>query len=94
MANEQQLMQIGRVAYRVEGDNWNVYYVPETDTMEGAVFFGSVRMALIAQKPERKAQFIAFMRDCFGDMIEQQFGFRPVWGDPIPGPEHERTKNG
>lgn len=86
------MKQIGRLALRVEGDNWNAYYAL-SDTMDGALFLGSLRMG-IARIPERKQQFMALMRDAVSDIIEERVGTRPDWGGPTPAPEHERAGRG
>lgn len=87
------LSQVGRVAFRVEGDNWNVYWALP-DTMEDAVFIASTRFATVNGKPERKKQFMAFIRAAIGDIFEEQYGKRPEWPDPDgkPAPDHERTR--
>lgn len=84
--------EIGRLAMRVEGDNWVAYWTPRQDTMERAVFLGSVSMALV-QKEKRKNQFLRLMQEMFGDMVEKTHGQRPRWTDPIEAPEHERSGN-
>lgn len=84
-------VKIGRVAYREEGENWNAYYA-EPGTMEGAIYLGSIRLALVKRK-DRKRAFIALMRECVSDIMEQTIGTRPTWPDgEQPAPEHERTK--
>jgi hypothetical protein len=80
---------IGRLAFRQEGNNWNAYYALQ-DTMEGAIFLGSIAMAFCAV-PERKAAFMALVRACLGDLMEARFGVRPDWQEPVPAPEHERS---
>jgi len=81
---------MGRIALRVEGDNWNAYWaLPKT--MMGALFLGSIPMAFV-QRRDRKEAFMALMRDCIGDLIEEQHGARPEWPGAQPAPEHERTK--
>lgn len=82
--------QIGRVAMRQEGANWNAYYAM-TDTMEGAVFLGSLPMRF-AENPKRKEAFLTLIRDCVADLIEEKIGQRPTWKEPVAAPEHERTK--
>jgi hypothetical protein len=79
--------EIGRLALRVEGDFWNAYYAL-SDTMEDAVFLGSVAMAAV-QDPERKAAFMALMREFVADILEAQTGERPFFG-VRPAPHHER----
>lgn len=83
-------VKIGRLAMREEGENWNAYYaMPET--MEGAIYLGSIRLALVARK-DRKRRFMALMRECVSDIIEQTAGVRPTWPDgEQPAPEHERA---
>ena len=83
--------QVGRLAFRVEGDLWVAYYALP-DTMDEALFLGSIRMAIV-QKTEAKHAFMAIMRDAMSDILEEQFGERPDWPDPHgrPAPEHERS---
>ena len=84
--------RIGRLALRQEGNNWNAYYARD-DSMEGAVFLGSLCMAF-ATNPKRKQQFMDLMRECVADLIEEASGVRPVWGGPERAPEHERSGHG
>lgn len=82
--------QVGRVAFRQEGDFWNAYYAMP-DTMDGALLLGSFHMKFATSRPERKEAFITLMRAAVGDIIEEKFGTRPMWPDPpSPAPEHER----
>lgn len=83
--------QMGRLAMRVEGNFWNAYYALP-GTMEGAILLGSLHMGF-ATNPERRDQFMQYMRECVGDMIEHEFGIRPKWSGTIEAPEHEKTKN-
>ena len=46
--------QIGRLAFRVEGDNWCAYYAL-TDSMVDAVPLATIRMKLVANQDRRKA---------------------------------------
>lgn len=89
----QPTMQVGRLAMRQEGDNWNAYYAMP-GTMEGAIFLGSIRMGAVVSNPERKTAFIHMMRDIVADIIETHTGFRPTWGGPQTAPEHERSGHG
>lgn len=81
----------GRIVFRVEGINWNCYFAV-LDTMEGAIFIGSIPMRFVAN-PTRKSQFMALMRDCFSDVMEQLTGERPKWPEPegVAAPDHERS---
>ena len=82
-------VQIGRLAMRVEGDDWRAYYALN-DTMEGALPLGSIRMAIVSI-PARKQAFMDLMRDAVADIIEEKVGARPSWGDAKRAPEHERA---
>jgi hypothetical protein len=85
--------QIGRLSLRVEGNNWNAYYAMP-DTMEGALWLGSIAMAFVRDHPVRKQAFMDIMRDAVGDIIEQETGVRPTWGGEQGAPEHERAGTG
>jgi hypothetical protein len=85
--------QIGRLALRQEGDLWCAYYAMP-DTMKGALFLGSIRMAIVTQQPASKAAFMRLMRVAVSDIIEERTGARPVWPNkPVAAPEHERGGN-
>lgn len=86
------LEQFCRLAFRIEGKNWVAYFAP-TDSMKGAVLLGSVQMNLVHGNGPRKEQFMAFMRDCFGDVCQEIFGTRPEWKELVPAPQHERSSN-
>lgn len=75
---------------RQEGGNWNAYYALP-DSMQDPVFLGSIRMAAVANNPERKAAFMLMMREIVSDIFEETVGARPEWGGPIEAPEHERA---
>lgn len=88
------MKQIGRLAMRHEGANWNAYYAMP-GTMDGAIFLGSIAMRFIEGHPDRKDAFIGFMREAVADLIEELTGQRPSWPDgPQPAPEHERAGHG
>lgn len=83
--------QMGRLTLRVEGDLWVARYALP-DTMEGAIFLGSIAMAFV-QDHDRKVRFMALMRDAVSDILEHHTGTRPIWPEPEgrPAPEHERA---
>lgn len=85
--------QIGRLALREEGESWVAYYALP-NTMDGAVFLGSIRMGAVTTSPARKAAFMDLMRELVADIIEQETGIRPVWGGAHRAPEHERSGHG
>lgn len=84
------IAQVGRLAMRHEGDNWNAYYAMP-GTMDGAIFLGSIRMGAVVDNAERKQAFMLMMRDIVADIIEENTGYRPTWGGPQTAPEHERS---
>ncbi|TQV85229.1 hypothetical protein FKG94_03295 [Exilibacterium tricleocarpae] len=86
------VMQVGRLAMRQEGGNWNAYYALP-GTMDNAHLLGSVKMALIIGRPDRKNSFIDLMRDCVADLIEDTTSTRPDWGEPATAPAHEQAGN-
>ncbi len=87
MTEEKQ--QVGRLAFRVEGDWWVAYYaVPST--MEGAIELGRIAMRLV-QDRARKEAFMAIMRDAISDFMADVFGQRPDDFITSRAPEHERS---
>lgn len=66
-----ELKKIGRLALREEGSNWNAYYTLE-GTMEGAIHLGSIRMACVRGKPERKQAFMDLMRDVVSEHFPRE----------------------
>ena len=84
------IQQIGRLAMRHEGQNWNAYYALP-NSMEEPIFLGSIHMGAITTNLERKQAFMDMMRDIVSDIIETKTGVRPTWGGPTAAPEHERA---
>jgi hypothetical protein len=79
---------VGRLALRVEGDKWTAYYALP-NTMERAIWLGSVMRALVDDQ-ERKEAFIALMQDFIADFLENRTGQKPdFFRDPAP--ESERS---
>ena len=89
-AKRRDQVAIGRLALREEGENWKAYYALK-DTMDGALFLGSIRMGIVTQSPAHKAAFMALMRDVVGDLLKNVIGHSPTWGGPERAPEHERS---
>jgi hypothetical protein len=84
--------EIGRLAFRVEGEFWNAYYALP-DTMKGSLLLGSLHMK-IAVNPARKKLFMHLMQLAMGDLIRELTGGHVSWPlKPQLAPEHERTKN-
>lgn len=85
--------KIGRLALREEGSMWNAYYALP-DTMEGAIFIGSIAMRFVRDHELRRNIFIGLMRDAVSDLMEELLGARPTWPEgPVTAPEHERGGN-
>jgi hypothetical protein len=84
--------QIGRLALRAEGDNWNAYYAL-VGTMDGAILLGSIRMGAVTTSLKCKKAFMDLMQDVVADIIAEKTGTRPTWDWPIRAPEHERSGN-
>lgn len=84
--------KIGRLAMREEGDEWRAYYALP-NTMQGAIFLGSIRMRFVMSE-ERKSAFMGLMREAVGDLIEEKLGVRPEWGGPKTAPFWEKKTGG
>lgn len=81
-------VQLGRLALRKEGQLWCAYYALP-DTMDGAIFLGSIQVAAIEDERIKYA-FIDIMRRVLSNILEEKTGGAPEWGGPEPAPEHER----
>ena len=86
------MTEVGRLALRVEGGNWNAYWAPKQSSMEGATLIASVNMELVKSK-SRRDEWRFLVQEMFGDLIEEHSGVRPTWPAPHAAPEHERTRN-
>jgi hypothetical protein len=87
--SKQKQQQVGRLAFRVEGDNWACYYAMP-NTMEGAILMGTVAIGVV-RDPERKQMFMDLMKSALGDFLEERLGQRPKHWEEKPGPESERS---
>lgn len=83
---------IGRIAIRVEGENWNAYWA-ETESLKGSIFLGSIKIAFIVHNPARKQAFIDLMTQCAADALQDIMGIRPEWNPPQDAPDSERSGN-
>ena len=85
--------QIGRLAFREEGEWWKAYYAMP-HTMDRAILIGQIGMKFVSntkQARERKREFMLLMQAVFSDLAEEVLGARPSWPEPPqPAPEHER----
>ena len=75
------MSNIGRLAFRVEGEMWNAYYALP-DTMKDAIWIGSIAMRFVEECGERKRTFMLLMREAVSDIIEEKTGCRPEWPEP------------
>jgi len=79
---------MGRLAFRIEGDNWVAYFA-KPDTMEGAIFLGSIKLVFVEDQG-RKRIFMDLMKSAFTDAIGTIGGEVSSW-DERAAPEHERS---
>lgn len=76
----------GRLMFRVIGDRWEAYF-GTSDTNE-TIFLGSIAMAVIEARKDRKEEFMAFIKEVLGDLVEEVLGCRPDWPHaPVPAGE-------
>jgi beta-phosphoglucomutase-like phosphatase (HAD superfamily) len=80
--------QMGRIAFRVEGDWWVAYYALPA-TMEGALELARIQMAIVANHPQRKNTFMKLIQGYVKEIV-------PAFevADSKPAPEHERAGRG
>jgi hypothetical protein len=83
----------GRLAFRVEGNDWVCYWAA-LGTMTGAQPLASIKMHLVEDR-QCKDAFIALMRKCFADLAKRVTGADFTWPEePQTAPEHERAGRG
>lgn len=81
--------QAYRIAYRHEGDWWNVYLAPP-ETMDGAMLIATLHMGF-AKNEELKNEFMLFMRKAATEITKASLGIDPLYGEPHAAPEHEKA---
>ena len=79
-----------RLAMRLEGSAWNAY-VAKLDTMEGAIWVGSIAARFIEDK-RRKEVFLELMKDALSEVFEEMTRTPVTWNKPVDAPEHEKTR--
>lgn len=79
----------GRLAFRVEGDKWVAYYALP-DTMEGAIWLGSIHMGAVRESDAREA-FKELMKLAVAQLFAQRGATVAGWGGETRAPEHERS---
>lgn len=80
------LHQVGRLAFRREGTQWNAYWTLP-DTMDGSILLGSVPITAAEKNEKVKDSFIALMRDVVSTLVPGMEWPNP----PRPAPENERA---
>lgn len=70
--------KMGRLAIRGEGNLLKAYYA-QPDTMDGAVFLGSIQLAFVIDNEDRKQRFMKLMQDSLSDILEEEMGVQPEW---------------
>ncbi len=77
--------QVGRIAFRAEGDWWVAYYALP-DTMDKALELARIQMAIVADHPWRKDTFMKLIQHYVKELV-------PAFeiADHRPAPEHERS---
>jgi len=80
--------QVGRIAFRVEGDWWVAYYAMP-DTMDKALRLASIQMAIVTDNPVRRQTFMDLIRSYVKEIV-------PAFeiADTQTAPEHERSGAG
>jgi hypothetical protein len=88
------LQQVGRVAFRHEGDYWNCYYAL-LDTMQGAILLASIHMSAVSGPPNegRKRAFMDLGKGIANDILREA-GHPALIGTEQPAHEHERAGHG
>ena len=87
------LMEVGRLAFRQEGANWNCYWARDQHSMDDALFLGSLSMRF-AVVPTHKQAFMELMRSVF-ETAAKDAGFKsPTWkgSAPCAGKREERQR--
>ena len=80
-------VEVVRLALRQEGADW-VAYLAMSDTMEGAVVVGTIKMAFIADRPDRMKTFTTLMQACVAGIVESVTGCQVTVAEcPAPGEE-------
>lgn len=88
-------VNVGRIAFRHEGEFWHAYWAPQMDSMSGAVLLAAIRMNLIDGSTIMRDQFMTMAKAAFSATIKDITGKHiDQWHDPQPAPENERPIQG
>lgn len=80
-----------RLALRVEGNKWSAYCA-KTDSMDDAVWMGSIAMSIVEDKDRQRA-FVELMKDALTGFLTSQGVEVSSWNEQA-APEHERAGSG
>lgn len=83
--------EVGRLAFRREGDDWNAYWTPMQHNFDGAQKLGSIRMVMVKESNVLKMEFMALMQKAFEIVIANLQQGEVTWGKPKRAPEAERA---
>jgi hypothetical protein len=92
MNTTDEFQQAGRLALRQEGDKWVAYYALP-DTMDDALWLGSIRMSIVGS-PVYREMFMLMMRHAVSEILADANHPEIHWGGEQSAPEHERGKGG
>lgn len=85
-----------RLAFRIDGKFWRVYYAPNLGTMDGALELGSIRTNMIDGDNELTKRFKALFMDCANRAVADVFGTEAkiaTWNE-ARAPARERQDQG
>lgn len=88
----EKLQQQGRLAFRVEGDNWVAYWALP-DTMKDAIYLASIRIGAVTHDQNIKAAFMELMRETVASLFRQSGIVVEGWSDVRSAQDSERSGN-
>ena len=81
-----------RLAFREEGELWNVY-LALPNTLVGAKHVGSIAMGSVKKYPDIKNDFMALMKRVLANAVEEMTGNPPDDWEERRAPKGERSGN-
>ncbi len=81
-----------RLAFRQEGEFWNAY-IAKHNTMDDAIFIGSIILATCKKDPAIKDAFVELMKVVFSNALEEITGEAPEAFEMRTAPESEKSGN-
>ena len=83
--------EVGRLAFRQEGEWWNAYWSPDQHSMKRAILLGSIRMGAAMLSVPAKEGLMAAMQAAFDGIVHDLLNQTPSWSEPHEAPESERS---